>query len=125
MLSTIIFVTFAACEKDNSENLETPINSPGEVSPIDDVITGEAVNLSYTSATLYGYVNNGFDNITNIGIVYGTDSEVSKLVATGTRVITSSLDPGTNNRRFSVQLTDLKPNTTYFILCFCWNKNRK
>ena len=98
--------------------METPNNPTGEVSPTDDVVTGDAVNLSYTSATIYGDVNNGFENITSMGIVYGIDADVSQLVATGTKVTTSSFDPGTNNRRFSVQLTDLKPNTTYYYYAF-------
>lgn len=118
LFSGIIFSTFVACEKDNSDNLETPTNPTGEVSPTGDVVTGDAVNLSYTSATIYGYVNNDFENITSMGIVYGIDAEVSKLVATGTKTTASSFDPGTNNRRFSVQLTDLRPNTTYYYYAF-------
>jgi hypothetical protein len=116
LLSTIIFATLAACEKDNSDNLETPTNPSGEVSPTEDVVTGDAVNLSYTSATVYGYVN--MDNVTSMGIVYGTDNEVSKLVTTGTIITALSFEPGTNNRRFSVQLTDLEPNTTYYYYAF-------
>lgn len=118
LLSAIMLATFVACEKDDSDNLETPTYPTGEVSPTDDVVTGDAVNLSYTSATIYGYVNNGVENIASMGIVYGIDPEVSKLVATGTKVTTSSFDPGTNNRRFSVQLTDLRPNTTYYYYAF-------
>jgi hypothetical protein len=53
-----------------------------------------------------------------MGIVYGTDRDGSKLVAMGTKATASSFDPGTNNRRFSVQLTDLKPNTTYYYYAF-------
>lgn len=118
LLSVIMFATFVACEKDNLDNITTPINPTGDVSPTDDVVTGNAVNLSYNSATIYGYINNGFEKSTSMGIVYGIDADVSELVTKGTKVTVSSFDPGTNNRRFSVQLSDLKPNTKYYYYAF-------
>ena len=118
ILFAVMVTAFIACEKDDKDDAENNANPSEEVSPIDDVVTGEAVNLSYTSATLYGYINNSLQNITSMGIVYGTDREGSKLVTTGTKATASSFDPGTNNRRFSVQLTDLKPNTTYYYYAF-------
>ena len=118
ILFAVMVTAFIACEKDDKDDAENNANPSEEVSPIDDVVTGEAVNLSYTSATLYGYINNSLQNITSMGIVYGTDREGSNLVTTGTKATASSFDPGTNNRRFSVQLTDLKPNTTYYYYAF-------
>ena len=118
ILFAVIITAFFACEKDDKDDAENNANPSEEVSSIDDVVTGEAVNLSYTSVTLYGYVNNSLQNITSMGIVYGTDRDGSKLVAMGTKATASSFDPGTNNRRFSVQLTDLKPNTTYYYYAF-------
>ena len=118
ILFAVMVTAFIACEKDDKDDAENNANPSEEVSPIDDVVTGEAVNLSYTSATLYGYINNSLQNITSMGIVYGIDREGAKLVTTGTKATASSFDPGTNNRRFSVQLTDLKPNTTYYYYAF-------
>ena len=76
ILFAVMVTAFIACEKDDKDDAENNANPSEEVSPIDDVVTGEAVNLSYTSATLYGYINNSLQNITSMGIVYGTEGKV-------------------------------------------------
>ena len=69
------------------------------------VSTGSATNVTHNGATLSGTINNSDKSLT-CGIIYGTSSSLSS--SSGTKKSTTS--SGT----FSVSLTGLNPNTTYY-----------
>lgn len=107
----------------NSTGGNSPDSDTGNTNMEDAVVTGGVADLSSFSVTIYGYVNNDDPQaLLGMGIVYGTESDATKLVATGTKVTATSFDPGTNNRRFSVRITDLIPNTTYYYYAFAGQK---
>ena len=122
LLSMTTF-TFTACSNDDddddkkSKTVENPASNT-----TDDVVTGEAIDVSYTSATLYGYINNEVDKYSDFGIVYGTESDAARLARSGVKVKADGFDAGTNNRRFSVSLTELEFGTTYYYYAYAGQK---
>ena len=67
--------------------------------------TGNATDITDYSATLSGTVNNAYKSVT-CGIIYGTSSTLSS--TSGTKKSTTS------SSEFSVNVTGLSPNTTYY-----------
>lgn len=121
---------FTACSKDDSgsdnpvnpNNPETPVVpsvDTGKNNTTDDVVTGGIPNCSFTTAIIYGYVNNHTQDALGMGIAFMPDSiykyspSLEVLKEHGYTKEASSFDAGTDNRRFTVILDDLSPNTTY------------
>ena len=71
--------------------------------------TGEATNITYSSATLGGTVNNSADKVT-CGIIYSTSSTLS--ATSGTKVSTTS------NGAYTVNVSNLQANTTYYYCAY-------
>ena len=69
------------------------------------VTTGIALNITAAGATLYGTVNNSSQSL-SCGIIYGITSSLSS--TSGTKKSTTS------NGGYSVSVTDLSENTTYY-----------
>ena len=72
-------------------------------------ITGDATNITYSSATLSGTINGANQSLT-CGIIYGTSS--SLLSTSGTKKSTTS------NGDFSLSVTSLYANTTYYYCAY-------
>ena len=84
----------------------------------DDATTGFATggyeNVTYKSATVYGYMDiNKLSNVSSFGIIYGTSSNLNS--ETGKIVAAKDVD---NNNRYTITLTDLNPNTTYYYAAY-------
>lgn len=87
----------------------TPPN-PGTVPA---VTTGQATNITKTSATLSGNVtNDGGQTITNRGIYSSINTPTDKSTKTSA---------GQGSGKFSVKLTNLSVNTTYYYMAFATN----
>lgn len=112
---------FIACSKDNDgeEQTRKPDVNNGSDDKIDPVVTGGMENLTSRSVVVFGYVNsNNPQSISEMGIIYGTDSEKSKLAANGIKITAQAFDSGTDSKRFSIQLTGLSTSTTYYYYAF-------
>lgn len=68
-------------------------------------ITGDATNITYSSATLSGTINGANQSLT-CGIIYGTSSSLSS--SNGTKKSTTSMGS------YSLNVTGLSSNTTYY-----------
>ena len=69
------------------------------------IATGDATNVTYSTATLGGTVNSGGHSVT-CGIIYGTSSTLSS--SKGTK------KPTTSSGSYSVTISGLKAKTTYY-----------
>lgn len=135
MLIMFFSLGFSACGGDDDEKEQEipPVqgNGGGSSSPSaeigrdntkDDVVTGGWADLTFDSAIIYGYVNDGAQATLGMGIIYGAENDVAKLSINGTKVSAEYFDPGTKNRRFTVHLYGLSPNTTYYYYAFAGQK---
>ena len=108
---------------DDNSNGSSPGPDIGNTNMTDTVVTGGVVDLGTSSVTIYGYVNHDDSlDILDMGIVYGTESDATKLATTGKKAPADSFDVGTNNRRFSVKITGLSPSTTYYYYAYAGQK---
>lgn len=116
---------FSACSKDDSgsEGTGNPKTDTGKDNTTDDVVTGGVAEISFTTATIYGYVNNSTQAMLGMGIAYDTDANITKkslaeLKEAGKTAQALSFDPGTENRQFTVHLNGLTSNTTYYYYAY-------
>lgn len=124
MLTAALTLGFSACGNDDEVDNKKPetAEDPSK-NTTDDIVTGEAVDVSYTSATLYGYINNEADKYSDFGIVYGKENDAAHLARSGVKVKAGGFDAGTSNHRFSVSLRGLKAGTTYYYYAYAGQKN--
>lgn len=87
------------------------------------VETGEVRELTTTSAIVRGYLENGNAQLaSNMGIIYSADfSDAASLAANGNRVPASAFETEACSR-FSVELTNLQPATTYYYCAYAGEK---
>ncbi len=80
------------------------------------VITGEVLDLTATGALILGEVTgDGGQSVTARGVVYATAPDPT--LSTGTAVSADMVDKDT----FRTALTDLSPNTTYYVRAYATN----
>jgi len=80
---------------------------------VPDVITFPVTDLTYQSATCGGYVNGDGMAISSRGICWSTDS---------TPTINDSISVSSNeNGSFTIAITNLKPDSTYFVRAYATN----
>lgn len=104
----------------NGDNTDTSSGDPedyGGDNTTDFVVTGGAAHIGYTQAKLHGWIN--IAKLGYTGIVYGTNKNKDDLQNNGKYAyMGSQFDLGTNNRRYTVNLSDLRPGTTYYYYAF-------
>lgn len=93
---------------DGTDNPGGGDNDPGE-----QTVTGDATDVTSYSAKVTCYANNILDNLATdlkVGVIYTTNGTPTK--SNGTQVTVSKSSIGSDGK-YTVQLNDLKENTTY------------
>ena len=103
MFATALMFTLSSCNNDDDN-----------AGPASTSTTDEATEVAWKTATVNASVNGS--NITERGIYYSTSAEAQN---TGTKMADSDTGEGS----FSVVLTDLSPETTYYYVAYATNAN--
>ena len=116
-------ITFTACGDDPVEEPEKPKPQPvntGEDNQTDVAVTGGVDNIDITSATVIGYVNLPDEmkllmgTTLKIGVELANNEQMDK----ATKYEAKSL---IGNRKFTISLTKLIPNKTYYYRTYVEN----
>ena len=102
-----------ACTPENNPN-GTEGKEPEKNNPKELIVTAEATNIDYTSATLYGYANlsEGMSGVT-FGIVFSENENPT--IGNGKTVISRVLD---SNNKFCCAITGLSFGKKYYYKAF-------
>ena len=98
-----------SCNPENNPN-GSEGQDPEKIIPKELIVTAEASEINYTSATLYGYANipEGMTGVT-FGIIISVDK--TPAVDNGTVIQSNELD---SNNKFYCKITDLRYGTTFY-----------
>lgn len=110
--TTYYFMAYATNQAGTTTGETLSFTTTSELSStIPEVVTNQATAISSTSATIGGTLLNGGQN-TTVGFLYGTSEDNLQYF------LTTSL---TSNQNFSLELSSLTPNTTYYYAAYATN----